>query len=144
MSQFVPPYPERPREPLPMFAMMAAARRNVLAMFDKKCFEYQFFSTRWLTRRVFVCNSPDTVAQVFIALHDSFERKTPQIRKALTPLIGNDASFISDGPIWKMRRRIVAQREAIDTGRRQRRTSRPRAGSPKGVSRWRCRATRSS
>src|ERR1700693_3066530 len=69
MSQFVPPYPERPKEPLPLFAMMAAARRNFLAMFDEKCFEYKFFSTRLLARRVVVCNSPDTVAQAFIALH---------------------------------------------------------------------------
>ena len=107
MSHFVPPYPERPREPLPLFAMMATARRNFLAMFDEKCFEYQFFSTRWLTRRVFVCNSPDTVAQAFIGLHESFQRKTPQMRHALSPLLG-DGLFISDGDLWKQRRRIVA------------------------------------
>ena len=46
MSQFVPPYPERPQEPLPPFAMMTTARRNLLAIFDEKCFDYKFFSTR--------------------------------------------------------------------------------------------------
>src|SRR5438105_7522778 len=107
MSHFVPPYPERPREPLPLFAMMATIRRNVIAMFDEKCFEYQFFSTRVLNRRVFICNSPDTVAQAFIAMHESFERKTPQMRHALAPLLG-DGLFISDGDLWKKRRRIVA------------------------------------
>ncbi len=107
MSQFVPPYPERPREPLPLFAMMATIRRNFLAIFDEKCFEYQFFSTRLLNRRVFVCNSPDTVAQAFIALHESFQRKTPQMRHALSPLLG-DGLFISDGDLWRQRRRIVA------------------------------------
>ena len=107
MSPFVPPYPERPKAPLPLFAMMAAARRNFLAMFDEKCFEYQFFSTRWLARRVFICNSPDTVSQAFIALHESFQRKTPQMRHALSPLLG-DGLFISDGDLWRRRRRIVA------------------------------------
>ena len=107
MSQFVPPYPERPREPLAPFAMFTTARRNLLAIFEDKCFEYEFFSTRLLNRRVFVCNSPDTVAQAFIALHESFQRKTPQMRHALSPLLG-DGLFISDGDLWKWRRRIVA------------------------------------
>src|SRR5579863_3098871 len=107
MSAFVPPYPARPREPLPVFALIAAARRNFLSMFDEKCFEYQFFSSKVLSRRVFVCNSPDTVAQAFIAFHESFQRKTPQMRHALSPLLG-DGLFISDGDLWRQRRRIVA------------------------------------
>jgi cytochrome P450 len=107
MNAFVPPYPERPERPLPPLAMIAAARRNFLEVFEDKCFEYQFFSTRLLNRRLFVCNSPDTVAQAFIALHESFERKTPQMRHALFPLVG-DGLIISDGGTWKTRRRIVA------------------------------------
>ena len=107
MTDFVPPYPVRPEKPLPPLAALAAARRNFISIFEDKCFEYQFFSTRLLTRRVFVCNSPDTVAQAFIALHDSFERKTPQMRHALFPLVG-DGLIISDGETWKRRRRIVA------------------------------------
>ena len=108
MSHFVPPYPERPKEPLSPLATLRTARRNLIAIFEEKCFEYQFFSSRVLSRQLFVCNSPDTVAEAFIAKHDSFERKTPQIRNALTPLIGSDASFISDGANWRKRRRIVA------------------------------------
>jgi cytochrome P450 len=107
MSNFVPPYPERPPKPLPAVTALRVARRNFLAVFDEKCFDYQFFSTRLLNRRVFVCNSPDTVAQTFIALHDSFERKTPQMRHALTPMLG-DGLFVSDGETWRRRRRIVA------------------------------------
>ena len=107
MSDFVPPYPARPREPMRPLAMMAAARRNFLAVFDEKCFEYQFFSTRILNRRIFVCNSPDTVAQAFIAFHESFQRKTPQMRHALAPIVG-DGLIISDGETWKQRHRIVA------------------------------------
>jgi cytochrome P450 len=107
MSQFVPPYPERPREPLSPLALMATARRNLLAVFDEKCFENNFFSTRVINRQVFICNSPDTVSQAFIALHESFQRKTPQMRHALSPLLG-DGLFVSDGGLWKQRRRIVA------------------------------------
>jgi len=107
MSTFVPPYPERPAEPLPLRTMITKARRNFLGVFDQKCFEYQFFSTRLLARKVFVCNSPDTVARAFITLHESFERKSPQMRRALAPLIG-DGLLISDGALWQQRRRIVA------------------------------------
>jgi cytochrome P450 len=106
-GHFVPPYPERPAEPLPLYRMIALGRRNLLAIFDQRSFEYQFFATRVLNRRVFVCNSPDTVAQAFITMHESFQRKSPQMRTALAPLIG-DGLFISDGELWKQRRRIVA------------------------------------
>ena len=107
MSDFVPPYPARPSAPLSPLAMIAAARRNFLTVFDDPCFELEFLTARVLARQVFVCNSPDTVAQAFIAMHESFQRKTPQMRNALLPLLG-DGLFISDGEVWKRRRRIVA------------------------------------
>jgi cytochrome P450 len=107
MTGFVPPFPPRPKKPLPFVTAFVRSRRNYLGGFDQKCFEYQFFSTRLLARQVFVCNSPDTVARAFITLHDSFQRKSPQMRHALAPLIG-DGLLISDGELWKKRRRIVA------------------------------------
>jgi len=105
-TSFVPPYPPRPAEPLRPLAALRMARRNFLAGVRREMFEYQFFSAD-PHRQLFVCNSPETVAQTFIALHDSFERKTPQMRHALTPLLG-DGLFVSDGETWKQRRRIVA------------------------------------
>jgi cytochrome P450 len=107
MSEFVPPYPIRPSQPLPALAMLRAARRNLLSIWEEEDFEYQFFSTRILLRSVFICNSPDTVVQAFIDHHHSFERKTPQMRHALKPLLG-EGLFISDGATWASRRRIVA------------------------------------
>jgi cytochrome P450 len=65
------------------------------------------FSSRLLSRTLFVCNSPDTVASAFVEHHDSFERKSPQMRHSLAPLLG-DGLFISDGETWRRRRRIVA------------------------------------
>ena len=107
MSAFVPPFPARPTKPLSPLQVLVAGRRNLLSMFEEADYEHQFFSSRVLSRRIFVCNSPDTVAQAFIALHENFQRKTPQMRHALDPLLG-DGLFISDGAIWKQRRAIIA------------------------------------
>jgi cytochrome P450 len=107
MSDFVPPYPRRPRRALSALAALCTARRNVLAIWEERCFEWEFFSARVLNRMLFVCNSPDTVERAFIASHDSFNRKSPQMRHGLAPLLG-DGLFISDGDTWRHRRRIVA------------------------------------
>ena len=58
MTAFVPPYPERPPAPLPPIAALKMARRNFLGVFDDKCFEYQFFSTRMLNRRAVHLQQP--------------------------------------------------------------------------------------
>lgn len=60
-----------------------------------------------LRRSLFICNSPDTVKQVFIDDAENFERKSPQQRHALRPLIG-DGLFVSDGPLWRERRKAIA------------------------------------
>jgi cytochrome P450 len=108
MPEFIPPYPERPAQPLSALATLRLARRNFLAIWEERCFEWEVFSTRLLSRRVLVCNSPDTVAAAFVERHDSFERKSPQMRYGLAPLLG-DGLFISDGETWRRRRPIVAQ-----------------------------------
>src|SRR5260370_7781650 len=107
MDGFVPPFPERPTQPVSAFATLRLARRNFLAIWEERCFEWEVFSTRMLSRTLFVCNSPDTVASAFVEHHDSFERKRPQMRHGLAPLLG-DGLFISDGDTWRRRRRIVA------------------------------------
>ena len=107
MHDFVPPYPERPRQPLSPLATLRLARRNFIAIWEDRCFEWEMFSSRLLLRQLFVCNSPDTVASAFVERHDSFERKSPQMRHSLAPLLG-DGLFISDGDTWRRRRRIIA------------------------------------
>jgi cytochrome P450 len=107
MYDFVPPYPERPKQPLSAFAILRLARRNFLAIWEERSFEWEIFSSRILSRTLFVCNSPDTVARAFVEHHDSFERKSPQMRHGLAPLLG-DGLFISDGDTWRRRRKIVA------------------------------------
>lgn len=107
MHEFIPPFPARPSRPLSAWSTLRIARRNFLAIWEDKCFEWELFSTRVLSRSLFVCNSPDTVAYAFIDHHDSFERKSPQMRHGLGPLLG-DGLFISDGDTWRRRRRIIA------------------------------------
>jgi len=107
MHDFVPPYPERPKQPLSALATLRLARRNFLAIWEGRSFEWEIFSSRILSRTLFVCNSPDTVARAFVEHHDSFERKSPQMRHSLAQLLG-DGLFISDGDTWRRRRKIVA------------------------------------
>ncbi|HUA54740.1 MAG TPA: cytochrome P450 [Candidatus Sulfotelmatobacter sp.] len=107
MSDFVPPYPTRPSRPLSALALLRALTRNFVAVWPKIAFDYEFFSTRLLSRRVFICNSPDTVNYAFVSHNAQFERKSPQMRHALKPLLG-DGLFISDGETWRARRRVVA------------------------------------
>jgi len=54
MNHFVPPYPPRPRQPLGPLAILRTARRNLLAVFEEKSFEYQFFGVRVLNRMLFL------------------------------------------------------------------------------------------
>jgi cytochrome P450 len=103
---FVPPVPPRIVGRLPPLELLRRFRRNMLEVWHERHFE-EFFETRLLARRVFVCNSPETVHAAFVARNDALERKTPQQRHALEPLIG-DGLFISDGMAWRARRRVVA------------------------------------
>jgi cytochrome P450 len=104
---FVPPFPPRPKSPLSLLALFRTAKRNLLEIWEDKAFEYELFSARLMSRRVFVCNSPDTVRYAFVDHNEDFERKSPQMRNALQPLLG-DGLFISDGAVWRERRRMIA------------------------------------
>ena len=104
---FVPPYPHRfPKSP-PAWQRLWVARKNFVAMWEASAFEVNFSSWRVLNRQTFLCNSPDSVRFAFNQHNASFERKAPQMRHALEPLIG-DSLFISDGQRWRERRKIVA------------------------------------
>ncbi|HVV63536.1 MAG TPA: cytochrome P450 [Pseudolabrys sp.] len=107
MSNFVPPYPPRMAEPPSSFRRLQLARRNFLAMWEEVAFELDFSNTRVFMRETFLCNSPDSVQFAFSTHNPSFERKAPQMRHALEPLLG-DGLFVSDGATWRKRRRMIA------------------------------------
>jgi cytochrome P450 len=107
VAAFIPPYPPRlPQSPWPWQRLMLA-RQNFLAMWEEEAFELEFSSERVFMRKTFLCNSPDSVQFAFNLKNASFERKAPQMRHALEPLLG-DGLFISDGDTWRQRRRMVA------------------------------------
>ncbi|MDO9502572.1 cytochrome P450 [Falsiroseomonas sp.] len=106
-APYVPPFPPRPDKGLPLLQMLKVARENWLAIWAKSSFERDVYGSRLLMRDVVVCNSPDSVHYVFVERHENFQRKSPQHRHALTPLLG-DGLFVSDGPLWRERRRVVA------------------------------------
>ena len=107
MNEYIPPFPARPEKALPTIELLRRSSENFIAIWEDKAFEYQTMQTRVLARQVTICNSPDTVRQAFVTDNASFERKSPQMRQILRPLVG-DGLFISDGETWKTRRRIVA------------------------------------
>jgi cytochrome P450 len=106
LSDFIPPFPPRAPDALPIWRRLWLARRDLLAMWEEPAFEWEFVSDRLFRRRIFVCNSPDSVQFAFNTKNASFERKSPEMRNALKPLIG-DGLFISDGPVWRRRRRMM-------------------------------------
>jgi cytochrome P450 len=83
------------------------ARRNILAPFSEAEFSRRLFEFRILRQRYIVCNAPEFVREVFIEKHDNFDRKSPQQRTALEPILG-DGLFASDGELWKERREACA------------------------------------
>lgn len=79
------------------------SRKNLLACWPKETYTTTHFEY-WLFRQhYFVCNSSDTVRRIFVNQYDNYDRKSPQMRHALEPLLG-DGLFISDGQLWRERR----------------------------------------
>jgi cytochrome P450 len=80
-----------------------AGTRNVVAVWNAGAFRASHIDTKVLGRQVLVLNDPTMIGEAFVAQADVFERKSPQMRHALEPLLG-DGLFISDGLVWKRRR----------------------------------------
>jgi cytochrome P450 len=104
---FVPPYPPRLPAPPSTLQRLLIARRDFLEMWEDEAFDLEFSHSRMFLRQTFLCNSPESVQFAFSQKNASFQRKSPQMRYALAPLLG-DGLFISDGQTWRTRRKMVA------------------------------------
>lgn len=88
------------------FNLILQARHDFLSIWRRGDYTDKVTSMKVLGRQIVVVNSPDAVRYVVAKRHENFERKTPQMRRALEFLLG-DGLFISDGETWKQRRPLV-------------------------------------
>jgi cytochrome P450 len=107
LTDFVPPYPDRLAKTPTPWERVRLGRRNLLGIFEEAAFTYKFGSMKLFGREIFLCNTPESVQFAFSTHNDSFERKSPGQRTSLAPVAG-DGLIVSDGKVWRRRRRIVA------------------------------------
>ena len=106
-EEFTPPYPFRYEKMPPVWTLLGMAKRNFLSIWGIDDFQSRLRSKKVFSRDLVICNRPDVVREAFQTNHEVLQRKTPQMRHALEPLLG-DGLFISDTETWAKRRKVVA------------------------------------
>ncbi len=107
LEDFVPPMPERLPEDTQVWTKLFKTRENLVAGWTEDCFRRKVFDFSIFNQRYIVCNNAASVRHVFLERHDNYDRKSPQMRQALAPLLG-DGLFVSDGELWRERRTACA------------------------------------
>lgn len=105
MTDFIPPFPTRHKKNLGPLDTLKYARRDLLSIWHEDAFDRQFMATKIINRSIFIANHPEIVRYVFLTNHANYEKKSPLMRKALEPLLG-DGLFISDGATWQKHREL--------------------------------------
>lgn len=104
---FIPSHPRPLLTPPGFVQILLGARHSLIGNWLEDYYRSCVDSFRILGRQVILINSPDQVKYVMVTRHTNFERKSPQMRRALEMLLG-DGLFISDSETWKKRRPLVA------------------------------------
>jgi cytochrome P450 len=89
-------------------------RKDLLSIWPESAYEEEFFGGPVMNKHMYVANSPDTIEHVLVRNNDNYQRKSPYMRKALEPLLG-DGLFVSDGDLWRERRQL--EQPAFQLGR---------------------------
>lgn len=105
MPHFIPPYPERHTTKPSAIKAILQARNDLLSIWTEDSFRFEFMSQQILKQKIFIANDPRLVKEVFVTKHYIYEKKSPQMKRALEPLLG-DGLFISDGDTWTSHRQI--------------------------------------
>lgn len=106
-AHFVPAHPLPRQKPLGLLGMAIGARRNLIGDWMTQHYRSGVDSFRMLNRQIVVVNAPEAIKHVMVTHNAIYERKSPQMRRALEYLLG-DGLFISDGKTWQRRRPLVA------------------------------------
>jgi len=106
-GDFIPAMPPRLPDNTPFLIRLFKNRNNLVAGWTEECFESPLFAFKLLKQRYIVCNDASHVKHVFLDSHDNYDPKSPQMRRALKPLLG-DGLFASDGDLWRARRAACA------------------------------------
>lgn len=106
-EDFIPPYPARFETTPPVWKLIGMAKKNFLSIWGVEDFQARLRSRKVFSRELVVCNRPEVVREAFQANHETLQRKSPQMRHALEPLLG-DGLFVSDTETWARRRKVVA------------------------------------
>jgi len=100
-----------PVRPIPLrdyprpLSLLWKLRKDLLSIWPESAYREQFFGGPVMRQHMYVANSPDTVEHVLVRNNDIYQRKSPYMRKALQPLLG-DGLFASDGDTWRTRRTL--------------------------------------
>lgn len=103
---FVPPFPHRRTAPVGFVKLLRLYRDDIIGVFSARDYERPLIRSKFLRLQVVTVNDPDLVQEAFQAKHEIYQRKTPQMRHALAPLLG-DGLFVSDREVWRERRAAV-------------------------------------
>lgn len=106
-EEFVPCHPEPLKKDPNFLQIVLGARHSLIGGWTSKYYRSGIDSFRIARRQIVFVNTPEHVKYVLVTRHANFERKSPQMRRALEALLG-DGLFISDGETWKRRRPLVA------------------------------------
>lgn len=106
-EEFVPCHPEPLTRDPNLLQIVLGARHSLIGGWTAKHYRSGLDSFRIARRQIVFVNTPEHIRYVFVTRHANFERKSPQMRRALEALLG-DGLFISDGETWKRRRPLVA------------------------------------
>jgi cytochrome P450 len=103
---FVPPRAPLRASSAGLWELVQIYRKSLISVFTKADYKRKMTSVRLGLLDVHTVNSPDLVREALQVQHEALQAKTPQMRHALKPLLG-DGLFVSDRSLWAARRAAV-------------------------------------